>query len=55
MQKLAERSLAEKRDEKKRLPEVEQQMTELELDGLERDQQMTELELAVLELQQKGE
>ena len=56
MEKIAEKSLKEKREEQNRLPEIEQNMTEMELDGMERDQQLTELELAVLELQkQKGE
>ena len=53
MIKLLEKSLKAKREEKNRIAEIEQSVTEQELEGLEKDQQITDLELTVLE-SQKG-
>lgn len=54
MLRLLERSLQEKREEKNRIADLEQSVTEQELNDIEKDRQITDLELAILELQ-KGE
>ena len=54
MIRLFERSLQEKREEKNRIADLEQSVTEQELNDIEKDRQITDLELAILELQ-KGE
>lgn len=54
MIRLLERSLQEKREEKNRIADLEQSVTEQELNDIEKDRQITDLELAILELQ-KGE
>lgn len=53
MERIKERSLKQKRQEKKLPQLLEQNMTELELRDIEKDRALTELELAVLELQSK--
>ena len=53
MQIIKKKSLAEKRGERERLPQVEQSITDLEIRDIEKDQQLTDLEIAVIELQQK--
>lgn len=54
MIRLLERSLQQKREEKNRIADLEQSVTEQELNDIEKDRQITDLELAILELQ-KGE
>ncbi len=51
MIRLIEKSLKAKRLEKNRIAELEQSVTEQELEGLEKDQQITDIEIAILELQ----
>ena len=51
MLRLLERSLQEKREEKNRIADLEQSVTEQELNDIEKDRQITDLELAILELQ----
>ena len=54
MIRLLERSLQQKREEKNRIADLEQSVTEQELKKKKKDRQITDLELAILELQ-KGE
>ena len=54
MIRLFERSLQQKREEKNRIADLEQSVTEQEINDIEKDRQITDLELAILELQ-KGE
>lgn len=53
MERLKEKSLKQKRQEKQLPQLLEQNMTELELRDTEKNRALTELELAVLELQNK--
>ena len=53
MERLKEKSLKQKRQEKQLPQLLEQNMTELELQDIEKDRALSELELAVLELQNK--
>ena len=53
MERLKEKSLKQKRQEKQLPQLLEQNMTELELRDIEKDRALTELELTVLELKNK--
>ena len=53
MERLKEKSLKQKRQEKQLPQLLEQNMTEVELRDIEKDRALSELELAVLELQNK--
>ena len=53
MQTLKKKSLLEIRGEKNLPKEIEQEITDMELDNMERDIAITDNELAILELQQK--
>ena len=55
MEQLRKKSLKEKRQKENIIPNMEQNITELELRNIEKDLTITDLELTVLELQAKGE
>lgn len=54
MIKIREKSIKKSRAEKQRPADIEQTITDMELENIERDISLTDLELAVLELQQKN-
>lgn len=53
MQVLKKKSLLETREEKNLPKEIEQEITDMELDNMERDIAITDNELAILEIQQQ--
>ena len=55
MEQIKKKSLKQKRQEQNIVPNMEQNITELELRNIEKDLTITDLELAVLELHAKGE
>nr|WP_315101239.1 hypothetical protein [uncultured Catonella sp.] len=55
MEQVRKKSLKEKRQKENIIPNMERNITELELRNIEKDLTITDLELTVLELQAKGE
>jgi hypothetical protein len=53
MEMIKKHSLAEKREDAVLPKQLEQEITDLELDSIEQEQNMTDMELDILELQQK--